>query len=64
MINDHKTHSGNKVIHYKAQNEWKTQLTISINFVSSKDSEETRIVHTKSQNIEIMRGSETDEIIE
>ena len=53
MINDHKT-----------QSEWKIQLTMQINFISSKDSEETCTMHTKSHNIEIMMGNETDEIIE
>ena len=53
MINDHKT-----------QNEWKIQLAMQINFISSKDSGETRTIHTKSHNIEIMMGNETDEIIE
>ena len=33
-----------------------------INFISSKDSNETRTMHIKSDNIEIMMGSETDEI--
>ena len=37
---------------------------MKINFISSKDSEETRNMSTKSDNIEIMMGSETDEIIE
>ena len=37
---------------------------MAINFISSKDSDETRIMHTKSSNVEIMIGSETDEIIE
>ena len=36
---------------------------MSINFISSKDSDETCNMHTKSNNIEIMVGSETDEII-
>ena len=53
MINDH-----------KSQSEWKIQLTMQINFISSKDSEETRTMHTKKSNIEIMMGNETDEIIE
>ena len=35
-----------------------------INFISSKDSDKTRTIHTKSNNAEIMMGSETDEIIE
>ena len=33
------------------------------NFVSSKDSDKTRTMRTKSDDIEIMMGSETDEII-
>ena len=39
-------------------------LTISINFVFSKDSDETHNMHTKSDNIEIIMGSETNDIIE
>ena len=37
---------------------------MSINFISSKDSIETRNMHTKSDNIEIMMGNETDIINE
>ena len=38
---------------------------MAIIFISSKpDSDETRTMHTKSDNIEIMMGSETDEIME
>ena len=42
----------------------KIQLTMQINFISSKDSRETSTMHTKSRNIEIMMGSETNDIIE
>ena len=37
---------------------------MSINFISSKDSHETRNMHTKSDNIEIIMGSETNDITE
>ena len=37
---------------------------MKINFESSKDSNETRTIHTTSDNIEIMISNETDEIIE
>ena len=57
-------HSGSEVIDYKTQGEWKIQLTMIINFISSKDSDEIRTMVTKSNNIEIMMGNETDEIIE
>ena len=46
IINNHKTqgkwkvYSGNTVIDYKTQGEWKIQLTMPINSISSKDSEE------------------------
>ena len=33
-------------------------------FTSSKDSDETRIMYSKSDNLEIKIGSETDKIIE
>ena len=49
---------------YKTQGEWETHLIVAANFTSSKDSDETRIMHFKSDNIEIMMGNETDEIIE
>ena len=51
---------------HKTQSEWKTQLTMAINFISSKpDSDETtRTMHQKSDSVEIMIVSETDEIIE
>ena len=42
---------------YKNNGEWKIQLTAEINFTSLKpDSDETRIMHTKSDNTEIMTG--------
>ena len=37
---------------------------MAINFISSKDSDETRTMHTKSNNIEIMISNETEEIIQ
>ena len=53
IINDHKT-----------QGEWKIKLTMTIKFFSSKDFEEIRTMHSPSDIIEVMIGSETDEIIE
>ena len=35
---------------------------MAINFISSEDSDETRVLNSKSDNIEIMMGSEVDEI--
>ena len=70
IINNHKTHglvryhSGDKALSEETSSEWKIQLTMASNFISSKDSDDTRTMHAKRNNIEIMIGSETDEIIE
>ena len=54
MINDYKN-KGERII----------QLTAEINFISFKrDSNETRIMHAKSDNAEIMTGSDTNVVIE
>ena len=37
---------------------------MAINFISCKDSDETQIMHSKSDNIEIVVGIKTDEVIE
>ena len=70
IINDHKTrglvryHSGNKSWLEETSSKCKIQLTMTINFISSEYFDETRTMHTKSNNLEIMIGSETDEIME
>ena len=58
IINDDKTpkilkfYSSNEVFDYETQcGEWKIQLTMSINFISSEDSDETGNMRTKSNKI-------------
>ena len=43
--------------------EWKIQLNMKINFISSRKFIESRDMYSKSNNIEIMMGSNTNEII-
>ena len=43
---------------------WKIQLTIAISFIFSKDNEAELVMHSKSDNIEIMINEKTDEVIE
>ena len=51
--------------YYKNKGEWKVQLIAEISLISLKPgSNETRILHTRSDNEEFMNGSDTDEIIE
>ena len=42
---------------------WKIQLTMRINFLSSLDPEKNRVMNSKNDKIEIMMGTETDDII-
>ena len=50
---------------YYQKGDWKVQLTIEVNFISLKPgSDETRIMYTRSDNIEIMFGDDNDDIIE
>ena len=51
--------------YYKNKGEWKLQLIAEINFISLKPGfDETRIMNTRSDNIEIMIGDDNDDIIE
>ena len=48
---------------HKTRNEWKIQLSMRIIFVSFTDANETREMHTKSDNIAFTRGVENEDII-
>ena len=56
LINGHKTNEKNS-------NEWKIQINMHVNLVSSKDTGETRTIFVWSDNEEIRSGNETDDII-
>ena len=48
---------------YKSKGEWKIQLSMQIIFVSFTDANETRDMYAKSDNITILSGIETDDVI-
>ena len=48
---------------HKARGEWKIQLIMRLIFAFFIDANETRVMHTKSDNIEIMSGIETSDAI-
>ena len=56
LINDH------KAIRNESK-EWKNQINMHVNFVSSKDTWETRTIFVWSDNEEIRSGNKTDDII-
>ena len=59
-----KPHLSGIINDYKTQDKWKIHLIMAINILLSKDSEETRTMDSKSDNIEVMMGSEMDEILQ
>ena len=56
IINDH------KAIRNEPE-EWEIQINMHVNFISSKDTRETRTIYVWSDNKEIRLGNETDDII-
>ena len=53
MINDHRI----------ARGVWKIQISMHVNFISSKDTGENRAIFVWSSSESIMWGSDTDDII-
>ena len=51
------------MIDYKSKGEWKIQIAMRINFISFIDKNETQVMHTKSDNVEIMNGTDTSDAI-
>ena len=56
LINDHKTNEN-------SSNEWRIQINMHVNFVSSNDTRETSAIFVWSDNEEIRLGNETDDIV-
>ena len=53
LINDHRI----------ARRVWKIQINMHVNFISSRDTGETRIYYVWSDNVSIMQGENTNAII-
>ena len=53
LINDHRI----------ARRVWKIQINMCVNFISSKDTGETLSMYVWSDNVNIMRVMDTDDII-
>ena len=49
--------------YYKSKGEWKIQTTMRIIFISFIDKNQTQLMHTKSDNVEIMNGTDTNKAI-
>ena len=53
LINDHRI----------VRRVWKIQINMHVNFISSRDTGETRIYYVWSDNVSIMQGEDTNAII-
>ena len=62
-LNQLRTYLKDIIINLKKSDTWKIQLTIANNFISSIDNDEERVMHSKSDNIEIMISDKPDEVI-
>ena len=51
------------IIDLQISDTWKIQLTIAINFISSKDVDEQCVIHSKSENIEVMPYDDAYEVL-
>ena len=51
------------IINLQKSDTWKIQLTIAINFISSKDDEEEYVMHLKNNNIEFMSYDNANEVV-
>ena len=58
-----KPHLKDMIDDYKSKGEWKIQITMRIIFTSFIDKNETEVMHTKSDNVEIMNGTDTSDAI-
>ena len=54
-----KSYLKNMIDEYKSKGEWKIQITMRIIFISFIDKNETQVMHTKSDNVKIMNGTDT-----
>ena len=52
-LNNIKPYVRNIITDLQNSDTWKIQLKIVINFISSKDSEEERIMHSRSDNMQL-----------
>ena len=54
----------NITIDFRNSNVWKIQLTVAINFISEKDGEEERVIHSSSGNIKFALYSDANDPID
>ena len=51
------------IIDLQSSDAWKIQLTIEINFISSKDTEEERVMHSTSDSIKFTPYNDAEKVV-
>ena len=51
------------VIHLQSSDTWKVQLTIAINFIASKDTEEEHVMYSRSENVIFTPYNDENEVV-
>ena len=68
LINEHKPiaelNNNNNNNNNNNRAEWKIQLTMQNNCISTRSFEETRTIYIKSEALEIFMGSDTNDVID
>ena len=61
-LNENRLYLKDIINNLKKSETWKIQLAIANNFISSIYNDEEHVMHSKSDNIEIMINDEADEV--
>ena len=62
-LNKIKPYLRNIIIDLQSSDKWKTHLTMAIKFISSKDTEEERVMYSTSDNIKFAPYNEANEVV-
>ena len=62
-LNEIRLHLMDIINNLKKSDTWKIQSTIAINFISSKDNDEERVMHSKSDDTLIMINDDVNDLL-
>ena len=63
-LNKIETYPRDIMINLQNSDKWEIQLTIAINFISSKDTEEERVMHSNSDNMKFTSWDDANEVVD
>ena len=63
-LNEIETYPRDIIINLQNSDKWEIQLAIAINFISSKDTEEERVMHSNSDNMKFTSWDDANEVVD